>query len=75
MITARQRWFRLSASLAGALFFFCLVLPLLTRSVPILHRMAQHLEETGIDPSRYYYTDVVQVKESEVYLSAALGEQ
>jgi hypothetical protein len=41
---------------------------------PILHRMSQHLTENGIDPTRYYYTDVEQVKESENYLRQALGE-
>jgi hypothetical protein len=75
MTTTRQRWFRLASSLAGILFFFGLALPLLTRSVPILHHMAENLAENGIDPSRYYYTDVEQVQEGERYLSRVLGEQ
>jgi hypothetical protein len=75
MTTTRQRWFRLAASLAGMLILFGLVLPHLTRSVPILRHMAENLEENGIDPSRYYYTDVEQVQEGERYLSRVLGEQ
>lgn len=50
-------------------------LPILTDSVPVLSRMAHYLDQNGIDPSRYYYTDVEQVKESERYLSAALGRR
>lgn len=75
MLSARQRLFRLTATVAGTLFFFCLVLPALNRSVPILGKMASDLAENGIDPTRYYYTDVEQVKEGERYLSRALGEQ
>jgi len=47
-------------------------LPWLTGSFGTLTRMSQSLNETGIDPSRYYYTDVEQVKESEQYLRTVL---
>lgn len=49
-------------------------LPLLTDSVGILHRMSLVLDEQDIDPSRYYYTDVAQVRESELYLRSVLKE-
>jgi hypothetical protein len=32
------------------------------------------LNEQDIDPSRYYYSDVAQVRESELYLRSALGK-
>ena len=48
------------------------LLPWLTHSIAPLARMSQSLHETGIDPSRYYYTDVEQVKESEQYLRRVL---
>jgi hypothetical protein len=32
--------------------------------------MSDSLEKNGIDPSRYYYTDVEQVKEAELYLDS-----
>lgn len=54
--------------------FIYVFLPTVTNMCPILHRMSQHLTENGIDPTRYYYTDVEQVKESENYLRQALGE-
>ncbi len=57
----------------GACFLFIYVfLPYLTKSVGILDRMSIYLENSGIDPTRYYYTDVVQVKESENYLNSVL---
>lgn len=48
--------------------------PWLTHSFDPLARMSQSLHETGIDPSRYYYTDVEQVKESEQYLRSVLDQ-
>ena len=56
----------------GATLSSSMFLPFLTRSVDILDAMARHLDETGIDPSRYYYTDVEQVAESERYLREVL---
>ena len=49
-------------------------LPLLTQHIPILHKMSVYLDNNGIDPTRYYYTDVEQVKESESYIYAAIKE-
>ena len=51
------------------------LLPLLTGSFDVLHRMSQSLDENGIDPSRYYYTDVEQVIESEQYLRIVLDDK
>lgn len=48
-------------------------LPLLTGSVGILSKMAGYLDDNGIDPTRYYYTDVEQVKEAELYLQSVLS--
>ncbi|KAF5060229.1 hypothetical protein DSECCO2_327950 [anaerobic digester metagenome] len=58
-----------------ALAFVYLFLPLLTNSCGILHRMSVYLDNNGIDPTRYYYTDVEQVKEGEEYLRFALEEK
>lgn len=58
-----------------ALFFVYGLLPILTRSVPVLEKMAGYLDENGIDPTRYYYTDVPQVKEAELYLNEVLGDE
>ena len=58
----RTKKFILVLGIAFA-FVYCL-LPLLTNSIGILNRMSLFLEETGIDPTRYYYTDVDQVIES-----------
>ena len=60
--------------LSIALAFVYGLLPLLTGSFDILNRMSQSLDETGIDPSRYYYTDVSEVIESELYLRSVLDE-
>lgn len=51
------------------------LLPLLTGSFDVLNRMSQSLEESGIDPSRYYYTDVEQVMEAEQYLRIVLDDK
>jgi hypothetical protein len=59
----------------GILLFVYVFLPYLTDSIPILHRMSLQLEENGIDPSRYYYTDVEQVKEAELYLRSVLNTE
>jgi len=50
------------------------LLPLITKSFSITRRMAVSLENTEIDPSRYYYTDVEQVLESELYLRSVLSK-
>lgn|GEM_PF-773813 len=61
---------------AGIMFSFVyLFLPFLTKSCSPLQHMAECLEETGIDPSRYYYTDVEQVQEGELYLRSVLEDQ
>ncbi|MBU1566166.1 MAG: hypothetical protein KJ630_11120 [Proteobacteria bacterium] len=66
------RMFRFGLSLGLMLTFVYVLLPALTGSCSILQRMSLSLDETGIDPSRYYYTDVEQVKESEIYLQTVL---
>jgi len=55
-----------------AVLFVYVFLPYLTHSWPILNRMSRYLDDNGIDPSRYYYTDVEQVKEAEQYLDSVL---
>ena len=60
------------ASLGACLMFIYVFLPFMTRSVDILDRMSHYLDNNGIDPTRYYYTDVVQVKEAENYLETTL---
>jgi hypothetical protein len=62
-------------SLGLSLTFVYVLLPILTGSCAILNRMSLYLDENGIDPSRYYYTDVEQVKESEQYLRTVLDNK
>ena len=69
-LPVRLRKFALS--LGTALAFVYLFLPLLTNSCGILHRMSVYLDNNGIDPTRYYYTDVEQVQEGEEYLRSVL---
>lgn len=57
------------------LTFVYVLLPLLTDSVDILHEMSISLEDNGINPSSYYYTDVPQVFESEQYLRTVLDDR
>ena len=57
------------------LLFVYGALPLLTRSCPPLQRMADSLESNGIDPTRWYFTDVEQVKESEQHLDMVLRDR
>lgn len=63
-----------SVLLSGMVVLIFGILPWLTSSVDILHRMSITLDTNDIDPTRYYYTDVVQVAESELYLATALNE-
>lgn len=63
----------LGALLGACLLFVYVFLAFLTESVPILNRMSRYLDNNGIDPTRYYYTDVEQVKESEQYLQEVLN--
>jgi len=60
-------------TLGSLMVFIYVFLPMLTNSCPILHRMSVYLDNNGIDPTRYYYTDVEQVKESERYIRAAIN--
>ena len=61
-------------ALCGIMLFVYGFLPLLTSSVPILQSMAKCIEDNGIDPSRYYYTDVEQVYDAEQYLKRVLSD-
>ncbi len=67
-----SRWVKLFIYMGLALFFVYGLLPVLTNSSPLLKKMAHTLEENEIDPSRYYYSDVSQVKEGELYLREVL---
>lgn len=58
--------------LTVALLFIYGALPLLTDSVPILHRMSVYLEDNGIDPTRYYYTDIEAVTDAENYMEEVM---
>ena len=51
------------------------LLPWLTGSFDVLNRMSLSLDENGINPSSYYYTDVEQVIESEQYLRIVLDDK
>ncbi|PKN07558.1 MAG: hypothetical protein CVU73_12470 [Deltaproteobacteria bacterium HGW-Deltaproteobacteria-8] len=62
-------------TLGAMLTFTYVLLPMLTSSCGILNRMSLYLNENGIDPTRYYYTDVEQVKESEQYLDEVLNKK
>ncbi len=66
---------KLVTSLGACLVFVYVFLPFVTESVGILNKMSQSLDNNGIDPTRYYYTDVEQVKESENYLRRTLNER
>ncbi len=65
----------LAVSLGTALLFVYVVLPLLTRSSDTLSTMSDLLDTSGIDPTRYYYTDVEQVWEAEHYIESALHSE
>ncbi len=54
-------------SFSVCLVFVYIFLPYMTESVDILNRMSQQLESNEIDPTRYFSTDVAQVKEAEYY--------
>jgi hypothetical protein len=70
---SRPRRIRNLVVFLGAAFLFVYVfLPLLTRSFGVLSTMSVYLDENGIDPSRYFYTDVEQVEEAEAYLESVL---
>ncbi len=70
-----QKWTKFAASLSACLVFVYVFLPFMTESVDVLNRMSQYLDNNGIDPTRYYYTDVEQVKEAENYLQTVLDER
>ena len=70
-----QRLKKFVVTLGMVLLFVYVLLPSLTHSVGILNRMSLYLDKNGIDPSRYYYTDVKQVKEAEQYLDSVLPQK
>ncbi len=70
-----QKCTKCAASFSACLVFVYVFLPFLTESVGILNKMSQYLDNNGIDPTRYYYTDVEQVKEAENYLHSVLNGQ
>jgi hypothetical protein len=70
-----HRLFNFTIILSGVLLFVYVFLPFLTGSFAILSSMSAYLEENGIDPTRYYYTDVEQVIEAEQYLDSVLNTE
>ncbi len=67
-----KRLIRFLMAFGLTLAFVYGVLPAVTNSVPILSKMHSYLSQNGIDPSRYYYTDVEQVAEGEKYIENAI---
>lgn len=74
-VSMSKKCTRFAASLGACLLFVFVFLPFLTESVGILKKMSSYLDKNGIDPTRYYYTDVEQVREAENYLRSVLDEQ
>lgn len=72
--TSYKKFIRFLLTVGLVLFFFQVFLPFLTRHVPTLKKMSEILDENAIDPSRYYYTDVDQVKEAEQYIRSVLTD-
>lgn len=72
-LSLRLRNFTLTFGLL--LLFIYGALPLLTRSFAPLQRMSESLEGNGIDPTRWYFTDVEQVKDAERHLNMVLRDQ
>ncbi|WP_136810762.1 hypothetical protein [Desulfosediminicola flagellatus] len=70
-----QRLLIFFVTFGAALVFVYVFLPYLTRSFDILNSMSRYLDDNGIDPTRYYYTDVEQVQEAEEYLESVLEEE
>jgi hypothetical protein len=68
-----RRLFDFSLALVAGLAFFYLFLPFVTDSFAVLGKTAAHLERHDIDPTRYYYTDVSQVREGEEHLRRVLA--
>ena len=73
--TISRKSAKLLASLGTCLIFVYVFLPFMTKSFGVLNRMSQYLDNNGIDPTRYYYTDVEQVKEAENHLQTVLDGQ
>ena len=67
-----QRLRNFIAACSAVLLFVFVFLPFLTSSFDILGSMSAYLDENGIDPTRYFYTDVEQVEEAEQYLDSVL---
>lgn len=70
-----QRIGKFILTLGALLLFVYGFLPFLTNSFTVLGSMSQYLDDNGIDPTRYYYTDVEQVREAEEYLDAVLNDE
>lgn len=60
--------------LGTVLLFVYGFLPIFNNSFETLTRMSTYLDDNGIDPTRYFYTDVEQVAEAEDYLDSALKD-
>ncbi len=58
--------------ICAVLLLMYVLLPLLTRSIPVLSHMAAHVEESGINPGYYYYTDVEAVSEAEKHMQEVM---
>ncbi len=69
-----QKYTKFIVSLSTCLVFVYVFLPFMTKSIGVLNSMSEYLEDNGIDPTRYYYTDVSQVKEAENYLETVLEQ-
>lgn len=69
-----NRTARFCLVMGSALILIYGFLPWLTGSVDILDRMSRYLDNNGINPTSYYYTDVEQVAEAEQYLRCVLDD-
>lgn len=50
------------------------ILPAITKSVSVLHTMSIYLQHNGIDPSRYFYTDIEAVTDAENHMEEVMQD-
>lgn len=70
--SATKRWTRLAVCLLGLWAFIFVIAPELRR-IEAVDTMAQYVEDSGIEATALYYTEVEETGDAENYLRSALN--
>lgn len=67
-----KEWGKIFLALAGLILFIYVIGPMGLQS-PMIKPVADYIEENSINANGYYYTDVAEFSDAEMYMKNSMG--